>query len=64
MVVLKYQNMYLMDKMLEDLLNISNDSIIEIEEKEEKERYEFFENPERFSLNCKCIYCRSVNKSD
>lgn len=51
-----------MEKLLEDLLNIS-DSFIEIEEVEEIEQeYNFYENPFRLNSNCKCQECLRTNQ--
>ena len=53
-----------MEKLLEDLLNIS-DSFIEIEEIKEREidqEYNFYENPFRLNLNCKCLECLRTNQ--
>tara|TARA_R110000796_G_scaffold72885_1_gene164405 strand:- start:300 stop:488 length:189 start_codon:yes stop_codon:yes gene_type:complete len=53
-----------MDKLLEDLLIISDNDIIEVVEIEEKkidyykQDKNFIENPFRFSYGCKCETCK------
>jgi hypothetical protein len=53
-----------MDKLIEDLLTISCDIEIEIEEiieeVEEKKEINFVDNPDRFDINCNCESCRSL----
>lgn len=47
-----------MDSFIEDLLIVDTDIIMEILEIEE---YNFYDNPFRFSAECKCAECKKTS---